>query len=216
MDAQAWDLRYAESDLVWSATPNQFVAAELADLRPGRALDLATGEGRNAIWLADRGWEVTAIDFSRIGIDKARALQKRHERARDLRIDWVHADVLSYDAGPASYDLVLLAYLQLPEGERRTVVRRGFDALAPGGTFFLVAHDSTNLTEGTGGPQDASVLFTAENVLGDVTGRGGPAGERFEVEIAQRVPRTVEAADDHRGEPARTAYDALVKLVRTK
>jgi len=209
MDAHDWDLRYADSELVWSATPNQFVASELAGLRPGRALDLAAGEGRNALWLADRGWEVTAVDFSAAGLDTARRLQARHEHGRDLRIEWVHADVLEYDAGPRSRDLVLVAYLQLPADERRRAVRRGFGALARGGTFFLVAHDSTNLAEGTGGPQDPSVLFTAEDVLADL------AGERFEVEIAQRVPRTVVATDEHRGDPSKTAYDALVKLVKT-
>jgi 2-polyprenyl-3-methyl-5-hydroxy-6-metoxy-1,4-benzoquinol methylase len=63
MDAQAWDERYTASELLWSATPNQFVAAELSDLAPGRAVDLAAGEGRNALWLAERGWHVTAVDF---------------------------------------------------------------------------------------------------------------------------------------------------------
>jgi hypothetical protein len=81
--------------------------------------------------------------------------------------------------------------------------------LREGGTFFLVAHDSTNLTEGTGGPQDASVLFTAEEVLADLD------GERFDVERAERVPRVVAPDDDHRGEAARTAYDCLVRVVRT-
>ncbi len=209
MDAHDWDRRYAESELVWTAAPNRFVAAELAGLRPGKALDLATGEGRNALWLAERGWQVTAVDFSLTGLDKARTLQTRHERGRDLHIDWVHADVLAYDAGPATYDLALVAYLQLPADPRRRVVRRAFAALTPGATFFLVAHDSTNLSEGTGGPQDPSVLCTAEDVLADLD------GERFEVESAQRVARTVEPDDDHRGEPARTAYDALVRLVRT-
>jgi SAM-dependent methyltransferase len=165
MDARAWDERYAASELVWSATPNQFVEAELADLRPGRALDLAAGEGRNALWLADRGWHVTAVDFSLAGLDKGRTLQERHQHGRDLDIDWVHADVLSWECGPVPYDLALLAYLQLTADERRTAVRRAFGALRPGGTFFVIAHDSTNLTEGTGGPTDPAVLFTAEDVL---------------------------------------------------
>ena len=65
MDADAWDQRYAASELVWSREPNQFVASELADLPPGTAVDLAAGEGRNAIWLASRGWSATAVDFSR-------------------------------------------------------------------------------------------------------------------------------------------------------
>src|SRR2546430_7187246 len=66
MDAAEWDQRYAGTELVWSAEPNRFVAAELADLPPGRALDLAAGEGRNSVWLAERGWAVTAVDFSRV------------------------------------------------------------------------------------------------------------------------------------------------------
>ena len=106
---------------------------------------------------------------------------------------------------PASYDLVLLAYLQLVPEQCRVAVRTAFSALRIGGTFFLVAHDSTNLTEGTGGPQDPSVLVTAEDVLADLE------GERFEVERAERVTRMVDQPD---GRP-RAAYDALVRLVRT-
>ena len=210
MDARGWDERYAAADLVWSATPNRFVEAELAGLPAGRALDLATGEGRNALWLADRGWQVTAVDFSRVGLDKGRALQERHDRGRDLQVEWVHADVLGYDPGPLRFDLALVAYLQLPAEQRRTAVRRAFGALRAGGTFFLVAHDATNLAEGTGGPQDPAVLYTAEEVLADLD------GERFEVERAERVARVVDAAaDEHRGEARRTAYDCLVRLVRT-
>jgi SAM-dependent methyltransferase len=201
MDARAWDERYAASELVWSATPNQFVAAELAHLKPGRVVDVACGEGRNALWLADRGWEVTAVDFSLTGLDKGRTLQSRHEHGRDMHIDWVHADVVTYDFGLEQFDLVLVAYLQIVDDDRHTVVRRTFDSLVVGGTFFMVGHDTTNLTEGTGGPQDASVLFTAEDVLADLD------GERFEVERAERVPRTVDTGE--------VAYDALVKLVKT-
>jgi SAM-dependent methyltransferase len=212
MDARAWDERYAASELVWSTTPNRFVAAELSDLSPGRALDVAAGEGRNALWLAGRGWQVTALDFSLTGLEKGRALQARHEHGPDLQVDWVHADALRWDPGPVRYDLVLLAYLQLVADQRRTAVRRAFGALREGGTFFVVAHDSTNLTEGTGGPTDPAVLFTAEDILADLD------GERFEVERAERVVRPVPTVDDghtHPGEASRHAYDALVRLVRT-
>lgn len=212
MDARAWDERYSAAELVWSAAPNQFVAAELAGLPPGRALDLASGEGRNALWLAGLGWQVTAVDFSLVGLDKARALQRRHPRGQDLRVDWVHADVLTYDSGPAPYDLALLAYLQLQADQRQTVVRQAFCSLREGGTLFVVAHDSTNLTEGTGGPSDASVLFTAEEVLADLD------GERFLVERAERVARAVQSdvgTHAHPGDGTRTAYDALVRVVRS-
>jgi SAM-dependent methyltransferase len=209
MDARAWDERYAGTELVWSSTPNQFVAAEVADLSPGRAVDLAAGEGRNALWLAERGWDVTAVDFSLVGLDKGRQLQAAHPQGRDLKVEWVHADVLEYEPGPVAFDLSLLAYLQLPAAERRTAVRVGFSALTIGGTLLVVAHDSSNLAEGTGGPQDPTVLYTAEEVLGDLD------GERFDVIRAGRVARTVPAGDEHRGEPDRTAYDCLVRLVRT-
>jgi SAM-dependent methyltransferase len=205
MDARAWDERYAATGLVWSGSANQFVAEELADLRPGRALDLAAGEGRNALWLTERGWQVRAVDFSQVGLDKGRALARQH----GLVVDWVCADALTYDPGSDTFDLVLLAYLQLVADERRTALRAAFGSLRPGGTLLLVAHDSTNLTEGTGGPSDPSVLFTAEEVLADLD------GERFEVQRAERVPRLVQPDEAHRGAPARTAYDVLVRLVRT-
>jgi ubiquinone/menaquinone biosynthesis C-methylase UbiE len=214
VDAREWDERYAATELLWSAGPNQFVATELADLEPGRAVDLAAGEGRNAIWLAERGWEVTAVDFSLVGLDKGRQALSRHPRGRDLHVDWVQADVLDFDAGPVGFDLALVAYLQLAAAERRVALRRAFALLVPGGTLLVIAHDSTNITEGTGGPTDPAVLFTAEEVLGDLD------GERFEVIRAERVGRQVLAADDgtgrHRAEPARTAYDSLVRLVRTR
>ena len=107
MDARAWDERYAGAELVWSSRPNRFVEAEVAGLPPGLALDLAAGEGRNAIWLAEQGWQVTAVDFSSVGLDKGRRLLASHERARDLHVDWVHHDVLSFDPGPVGYDLAL-------------------------------------------------------------------------------------------------------------
>ncbi len=205
MDARAWDERYAASDLVWSAGPNQFVAAECADLTPGRALDLAAGEGRNAIWLAGRGWQVTALDFSQVALDKGRILAG--DRDLDGGIAWVCADATRWRR-TTSFDLVVVAYLQLPGPERRAAHRIGFDALSPGGTLLVVGHDTTNLSEGTGGPQDASVLFTADDVLVDLADRD------HEVVRAGRVARRVDDGDGHGSEPARTAYDCLVRLRR--
>ncbi len=212
MDARSWDERYAASELVWSAAPNQFVERDLAALRPGRALDLAAGEGRNALWLAGRGWDVNAVDFSQVALDKGRQVQAQHPQAEDLRVSWVRADVLTYRPPAGELDLVLVAYLQLHEDERRTALRNAFTGLRPGGTFYLVAHDSTNLTEGTGGPTSAAVLYTAEDVLSDLD------GERFEVVHAERVERQVGGGGEHvhASEHARTAYDALVHLVRTE
>lgn len=210
MDAREWDERYAASDLVWSAGPNRFVEAECADLPPGRAVDLAAGEGRNAIWLADRGWHVTAVDFSAVALDKGARVHA--DSASAGRVEWVCADATTWTG--EGYDLAVVAYLQLSAGPRAAAVRNAFDALAPGGTFLLVAHDSTNLAEGTGGPQDPDVLYTAQDVLADLAGR------EYDVVHAGRVDRPVAgAADDagthrHEGDGGGVARDALVRLTR--
>ena len=203
MDADAWDQRYSASELVWSREPNQFVAGELADLPAGSAVDLAAGEGRNAIWLATRGWSATAVDFSQVALDKGARL------AADAGIDvtWVCADATTWHA-PAPVDLVVMAYFQVPADERRRAVRNAATMLRPGGTLLLVAHDTTNLTEGTGGPQDPAVLMSADDVLDDLSG--------IDVEVvrAERVAREVSPGDEHRGAERRTAWDCLVRVVR--
>jgi SAM-dependent methyltransferase len=199
MDAEAWDERYAASELVWSAGPNRFVADALADLPPGTAVDLAAGEGRNALWLARRGWRVTAVDFSQVALDKGR------RTAGDAAVDWVCADVTTWRP-IQPVDLVVVAYLHLPADQRRAAFRNAVASLVPGGTFFLVGHDTTNIAEGTGGPQDPSVLSTAEDVLADLDGLD------VDVVRAERVARLVEP--EHGGEPDRTAWDCLVHLTR--
>ena len=111
----------------------------------------------------------------------------------------------------AAVDLVVVAYLQVPPEDRRRAVRNAVGMLRPGGTFLLVAHDSTNLTDGTGGPQDPAVLMTAQDVVDDLTG-----APDLDVEVlrAERVAREVTAADGHGGEERRTAWDCLVRVVR--
>src|SRR5712691_6450155 len=101
--------------------PNQFVAAELAALPPGRALDLAAGEGRNSVWLAERGWRVTAVDFSRVGLDKGQKLSAAHG-VDDGQVDWVAADLGEYTPPGSAYDLVLIAYLQVGADLRARVL----------------------------------------------------------------------------------------------
>ena len=199
VDAEAWNERYRASELVWSAGPNQFVEAELSGLPQGRALDLACGEGRNAIWLARQGWQVTAVDFAQAALDKGRML------AEALDVAWVCADATTW-RGDASYDVCLVAYLQLVAAERRAAVRNAYDSVRTGGTFLWVGHDLSNFSEGVGGPTDPAVLMTAEDVLTDLGGRA------FEVQQAGRVARLV--ADGHREDSADTAWDCLVRLVR--
>lgn len=195
MDRDAWNERYEAADLVWTAGPNQTFADEVGGLAPGTALDLAAGEGRNAIWLATQGWAATAVDFSDVALDKARQLAE----ASEVEIETVVADVTTHVPPAGAYDLVAVIYLHLPEDERRLVHQRAAAAVAPGGTMVVLGHDTTNLTDGHGGPQDASVLFTPDDVVADLEGSG------LTVTKAERVDRTVTTSDGDR-----TAIDALV------
>ena len=199
MNRDQWNRRYASHELLWSAGPNQFIEAELASLPPGPALDLAAGEGRNAIWLAGRGWRVHAVDFSDVALDRGRRLAGE----RGARIEWEQADLTVWSPAARAYDLVVVAYLHLPWDPMRSVLRRAADAVAPGGTFLLVGHDRRNLTEGYGGPSFAEALYGP----GDVSAELGD----LRIERADTVERRV-AVDG--GE--RVALDVLVRARRER
>jgi SAM-dependent methyltransferase len=197
VDAHAWNERYAGDDLVWTADPNRFLVAEVAGLAPGRALDLACGEGRNAVWLAEQGWDVTGVDFAAVGIDKAHRLAA----ARGVSVRWEVADVTEYEPDAAGYDLVVVMYLHLPEASRRSVLAHAADALAPGGTLLVVGHDITNPDAGWGGPQDRAVLYGPDDVVAAVDG--------LDVVKAERVGRAVQTDGGEK-----TAIDVLVRVRR--
>jgi SAM-dependent methyltransferase len=199
MDREAWNRRYGDRELVWTSEPNRFLVAEATTLPAGRAIDLASGEGRNAVWLAERGWWVTGVDFSEVGLEKARALAN----ARGVQAEWVAADLRRYTPEPQAFDLVLVFYLQVPAAQRRPIVRAAAGAVAPGGRFLLVGHDRRNLEHGHGGPQDAAVLYTAGDVVGDLEGAG------LGIERAETVNRAVQTPAGER-----VALDALVRARR--
>jgi SAM-dependent methyltransferase len=194
MKRDQWDERYRGTELVWSARPNRFLVAETESLAPGRALDLACGEGRNAVWLAERGWQATGVDFSGVAIEKARSLA----RERSVEVEWIAADLLEYQPPTAAFDLVILFYLQLPGDELERVLERAAATVAPGGTLLLVGHDSSNLEHGYGGPKDRAVLYAAADITPHLDG--------LEIERAETVVRTVETDDG-----TREALDVLVR-----
>ncbi len=165
MDASEWDERYRAEGLVWGGPPNRWVVEELSDAPTGVAVDLACGEGRNALWLAAHGWRVIAVDFSAVAIDKARELDSSG------LVEWITADATDYRP-PGPVDLALLCYLQVPAEQRRNAVRNAAAALAPGGSLLVIAHDSRNLADGVGGPSDPRVLYTADDVAADLVGTG--------------------------------------------
>lgn len=154
-DAAHWDRRYAEADRVWRPDPHEEVVAAVRDLAPGRALDVAAGEGRHAIWLAERGWQVTAIDFSVVGLDKGRAEADR----RGLEVEWVVDDVTTWSP-EHRFDLVLVAFVHLSPAVYANLRQR----LAPGGHLLVVGHARRNITDGVGGPQDPAMLDDPESL----------------------------------------------------
>ncbi len=154
MDREGWNQRYETTDLVWTAEPNRFLVAEVEGLAPGTALDLGAGEGRNAVWLAQQGWQVTAVDFSDVGLAEAEQLAA----AAGVEMSTTCADLIGDRPPPRAFDLVAVLYVHLPASVRPAVNRCAADAVAPGGTLLVVGHDTTNPTDGYGGPQDPDVL----------------------------------------------------------
>jgi SAM-dependent methyltransferase len=198
MAVERWDERYAAREYVWDVTPNQFVERYLTGLTPGRAIDLAAGEGRNAIWLARQGWQVTAVDFSQVGLDKARRLATEHGLADAVEL--VEADALVYEP-PARVDLVVIAYLQIPSAQQRVVLEHAAAWLRPGGTLFIVAHDRSNVQSGHGGPADPDVCYDVATTAEALPG--------LEIVSAEVVRREVETDDG-----PRSALDTLVMARR--
>lgn len=190
MDAEGWDERYRAADRVWSVEPNVWLVEATAGLTPGRALDLACGEGRNAIWLHQQGWDVTAVDFSQVAIRKG--------IDADPAVEWICADVRTWEP-PGTYELVAVVYLHLPADERRTVLATAAGVVAPGGALVVIGHDVRNVAEGVGGPQDVSILLDPAVVAGELTG--------LEVIRADTVERPVGDA---------VALDALVVAHRAR
>lgn len=195
MQREDWDRRYASVENLWAVKPNRFLVAEVSELPPGRALDLACGEAQNAIWLASLGWEVTGVDYSEVAIAKGRARAERD----GVQVELVCADLVSYEPQHAAFDLVVVLYLHIPAHERRGVLERAASALAPDGTFVFVGHDVTNMTDGVGGPSDPGLLCTPGEIASELPG--------LEIQKAERVLRDVDGEE-------RDAIDALVRAHR--
>jgi SAM-dependent methyltransferase len=157
MDSHGWDTRYEENELVWSAEPNMFLPPIVEQLEVGTALDLACGEGRNAVWLARRGWDVTGVDYSSVGIEKAKRI------AGDTDVDWVVADVTTYEPD-RMFDLVMIVYVHLDPAGMRSLFQNAISALTPGGTLIALGHALRNLTDGVGGPPYPEILWTEERI----------------------------------------------------
>lgn len=203
MNSDHWDARYRDArtssgDSLWTAeAPLRFQNA-LAAVRPGSALDLATGDGRTALWLANAGWSTTAVDFSAEALVTARARAVE----RELDVDWVRADVTEWHPR-RTFDLITIGYLHLPAEALTAVLRRAAGWLAGGGLLLVLGHDVQNLDTGAPGPRDPELLYTPQ-LLRDAV------GDQLTVLDCRTLERDSAADAEVLGSPTHVALDTYL------
>ena len=186
-----WDERYQENKPTYGDAPNDFLVEQIGRLRQGTCLCLAEGQGRNAVWIAEQGFAVTAMDQSSVGMEKAGELAG----ARGVALTTVVGDLADFDLGADKWDNIVSIFGHLPESLRRDVHRRVVEALRPGGVFLVEAFTPDQLaTEGTGGPSDPDMLLTVGKLTAELKG--------LEVLFAQEIIRPVNEGDYHKGDCA--------------
>jgi 2-polyprenyl-3-methyl-5-hydroxy-6-metoxy-1,4-benzoquinol methylase len=160
-DEAYWNERYRSQSALWSGNPNPLVITETADLTPGAALDVGSGEGADAIWLAQRGWKVTGLDLSTVALERAatHAAQQGAEH-----IEWLQADLLTWEPAPDRYDLISAQFMHLPNPARDLVFGRLAASVAPGGTLLVVGHHRSDLHTTMQRPDLPDMFFTGDDI----------------------------------------------------
>jgi SAM-dependent methyltransferase len=200
-DEQAWDERYRSHTAVWSGRPNPQLVAEVSDLAVGTALDAGTGEGADALWLAWHGWQVTAVDFSTVALERAAARVDALDADLVGSIRWVHADLTTWAPTEGGFDLVSAQFMHLPPEPREAVFARLATAVAPGGTLLIVGHHPNDLHTTIHRPPMPEMFFTAEQVADSLD------ADQWEVLVAEARPRP---ANDDEGREI-TIHDAILR-----
>lgn len=187
LTAGFWDERYGGTDRVWSGRPNQRLVEQVADLAPGTALDVACGEGGDALWLAEQGWQVTAVDVSQVAL--ARVATHAEERGLGDRVRLGFYDALAdpRPAGRRTFDLVTVSFLHVPLPDFPAIYRGIADAVAPGGRLLVTAHHPDDVTTGARHDHGPGLMFEPDRVL-EVLGAGEP-DSAWEVEVADTPVR---------------------------
>ena len=185
-----WDARYGEPGFAYGTTPNDFLASAASFFQSGPILCLAAGEGRNAVWLARQGFEVTAVDSSSVGMEKAQQLAADH----GVTIEAVVADLAQWDIGTARWGGIVAIFCHLPPPLRRQVHASVVRGLAPGGVLVLEAYTPAQLEHRTGGPPVAALLVGEEELRAEL---GGLRFERLEETV-----RPVHEGRFHHGDAA--------------
>ena len=169
-DEAFWDARYRSAHALWSGNPNRHLVAEAADLPPGRALDAGAGEGADAIWLARRGWQVTAVDISGVALERAAGHAAQAGDGVPERIQWLREDFLEWRPPEGAYDLVTAQYLHVPAEGRRMLFARLAAAVAAGGTLLIVGHHPLDLETTMPRPRQPELFFTGDDLEKDLGG----------------------------------------------
>ena len=208
-DEAFWDRRYGSADQIWSGRPNPQLVADLADLSPGRALDVGAGEGADAIWLAERGWKVTALDISSVALERGRCQVESLGAGLADRIEWVRTDVLETDLPEGPFDLVTLQFMQFGLEARTALFRRCIDAVAPGGTLQIVAHHPLDMDSPVGRPKMPDFFYTADEIADLLD-------DDWTVDACDARPRTMPGHDGHDGHDGAdvTICDAVLLATR--
>ena len=159
-----WDARYRSADTIWSGNPNPHLVAQVADLSPGTALDVGSGEGADAIWLAAHGLAGHRGRRLDGGVGPCRGTSADVGAEVANRITWQQADILSWDPAPRQFDLVSAQFMHLPRTAREALHRRLAAAVRPGGTLLIVGHHPSDLETFVGRPSIPDLFFTAEEI----------------------------------------------------
>ncbi|RNC82467.1 MAG: class I SAM-dependent methyltransferase [Phycisphaera sp.] len=159
-----WDEKYSVEHFIYGTKPNTFLAEHANQISRGTVLSLAEGEGRNAVFLAELGYEVTAVDGSQVGIEKARQLAA----SRNVEIEFVHADLNDYHLGESAWDGIISIFCPVPRDVRKQLHTQIASALKPGGVFLLEAYTPAQLQHGTGGGDSAELMTTASELREDL------------------------------------------------
>jgi SAM-dependent methyltransferase len=179
MSVDFWNDRFAAEGYAYGREPNDFVRAEAARIPRGRVLCLAEGQGRNAVYLASLGHQVTAVDFSVEGLRKARALAAE----RNVEIETVQADLATYELEVDAFTGIVAIFAHLPVPVRRRVHAQVPKALKSGGAFVLEAYSPAQLAYETGGPKDVELLMTLEGLNAELAPLAFHVGREIERDI---------------------------------
>ena len=180
--------------------PNASLVSEADELPPGLALDPGCGQGTDAVWLASRGWRVTAVDFVATALQRAREYAATRDAEVAGRIDWVEADLTTWTPTERRFDLVSSQYVHLPAAPRAALFRRLAAAVAPGGTLLLVGHHPSDRETSIARGEERDLYLTAEDAAVDLD----PGA--WEILVSEARPRP---ATDPQGR-AVTVHDAVL------